>query len=86
MGSEIELSYEPTGAKVVSKITVAHDPPLVGAEQDRSPRTESLVKDFRILNMGKVYLQKGRGTLSLRALKIPGNQVADIRLLNLRKR
>jgi|TARA_B110000914_G_scaffold77087_1_gene67765 arylsulfatase A-like enzyme len=86
VGSEIELSYEPTGAKVVSKITVAHDPPLVGAEQDRSPRTESLVKDFRILNMGKVYLQKGRGTLSLRALKIPGNQVADIRLLNLRKR
>lgn len=86
VGSEIELSYEPTGAKIVSIITVAHDPPLIGAEQDRSPRTESFVKDFRILNMGRIHLKKGRGTLSLRALNIPGYQVADIRLLNLRKR
>ncbi|MGC6427355.1 MAG: arylsulfatase [Akkermansiaceae bacterium] len=86
VGSEIELSFEPTGSKVNATITVAHDPPLIGAEQDRSPRSESLVKDFRILNMGKIQLRKGRGTLSLRALKISGSQVADIRLLNLRKR
>lgn len=85
IGSTIELSYEPTEETVVSKITVAHDPPLVGAAQDRSPRSESLVKDFRILNMGKIELNKGKGRLSLRALDIPGNQVADIRLLNLRK-
>ncbi|MDB4541356.1 arylsulfatase [Akkermansiaceae bacterium] len=85
VGSKIELSYDSTGSKVVSHFTVAHDPPLIGAEQDRSPRTESLVKDFRILNMGKIHLEKGRGKLSLRALDIPGSQVADIRLLNLRK-
>ncbi|MEN8693408.1 MAG: arylsulfatase [Akkermansiaceae bacterium] len=85
IGSTIELSYEPTEETVVSKITVAHDPPLVGAAQDRSPRSESLVKDFRILNMGKIELNKGKGRLSLRALDIPGNQVADVRLLNLRK-
>ncbi|MGJ8695196.1 MAG: arylsulfatase [Verrucomicrobiaceae bacterium] len=86
VGSKIELSYDLNGAKVVSSIEVAHDPPLIGAEQDRSPRTESLVKDFRVLNMGTIRLEKGQGRLSLRALEIPGKMVADIRLLNLRKR
>ena len=83
IGSTIELSFG--DQKVTAQVTIAHDPPLVGAAQDRFVRNESLVKDFRIFKMGKINLPKGKGRLSLRALEIPGLQVMDVRLLNLRK-
>ena len=53
VGSTIELSYN--DAKLSAKIAEAHDPTLVGAEQDRSPRTESYVKDFKPLKICLLY-------------------------------
>ena len=77
----MELRFN--GQTVRGKITEAHDPPLRGAEHDRVPRTESFVKDFRPLNLGRIRLDRGRGKLELRAIEIPGSQVMDFRLLNL---
>jgi hypothetical protein len=57
----------------------AHDPPLSGMEYDRIPREESYVKDFKKLNAGEIFLKKGHGMLSLKALNIPGNQSIDFR-------
>jgi arylsulfatase A-like enzyme len=79
VGSVVELEF--LGATVKGKIAEAHDPPLLGASQDRVIRSESYMKDFKPLRLGKIRLQKGRGLLSLRALEIPGNQVADLRYI-----
>ncbi len=81
VGSKIELSFN--GARATGTITEAHDPPLRGAAEDRVPRTESYVKDFKPLSLGTIDLKKGRGELKLRALKKPGKQVMDFRLLML---
>ena len=68
------------GQTLPGQITEAHDPPLVGKEQDRSSRgSESFVKDFRPLDMGRIRLPAGRDLLTLRATQIPGDSVMDVR-------
>ena len=55
-----------------------------GAEFDRVPRKgESYVKDFKPLKLGVIELKAGRGELTLRALKVPGKQVMDVRSIYL---
>ena len=43
------------------------------------------LKDFRALSLGAVDLEAGPGTLLLRALEIPGREVADVRALVVRR-
>ena len=63
-------------------MSAAHDPPLHGPEHDRFPREgESLVKDFKPMRLGVMDLKPGRGELTLRALKVPGKTVMDVRLI-----
>jgi hypothetical protein len=82
VGSSIELALG--GAKWSGTVTEAHDPPLRGKEHDRVPRTaESYVKDFRPLSLGTVHLPAGKGTLTLRATKVTGTLVADVRAVEL---
>jgi hypothetical protein len=82
VGATIEVSF--LESRVQTKIAVANDPPLTGAAQDLSPRTESFVKDFLPLKVGRMRLEKGRGLLTLRATDIPGKEVADVRYVSLR--
>jgi hypothetical protein len=78
IGSTVELALG--DAKVQSRITAAHDPPLYGIEHDRIPRRgESFMKDFKPLSLGSMDLKSGRGQLTLRALSVPGKQVMDVR-------
>ena len=81
-GSRIEVSFRES--KLRGKIAEAHDPPLVGAEFDRVRREESYWKDFRPVSVGRISLGKGRGKLTLQALEIAGQQVADVRRIALR--
>lgn len=77
-GSELELSLN--GSRFRGKVSVPNDPPVRGMEHDRVPRKgESYVKDFRPLSLGFATLNAGRGTLTLRALTIPGQRVIDVR-------
>ncbi len=48
-GSTVELSFN--GAATSAKITEIHDPPLYGADDDRVPRGESEVKDFKPMSL-----------------------------------
>jgi hypothetical protein len=41
------------------------------------------MKEFRPLNLGVMRLESGRGLLTLRALRIPGRSVMDVRQVNL---
>ncbi len=83
VGSTFEISF--LGEKITGQITQAHNPPLSGMENDRDPRTESYVKDFKPLNIGSIHLQKGEGTLTLKPLKIQGSNVMDFRLMMLKR-
>jgi len=75
VGSTIELTFK--GATLPGKIPSAWNPPLLDRE-DRVPRQESLVKEFRPLALGTIRLEKGAGTLTLRARRVAGAQVAEI--------
>jgi arylsulfatase A-like enzyme len=81
-GSTIELSFQ--GSTVQGKVTPAWDPPLI-TDQDTIPRPagESIMKEFRPLNLGTMHLEQGRGPLTLRALTVAGRQVMDVRLVTL---
>jgi arylsulfatase A-like enzyme len=83
VGTELELSF--MGEKLSGIVLEANDPPLKGMENDRVERIESYIKDFKPMKLGKIYLKKGSGTLTLKALKIPGNQAIDFRLLTLKR-
>ena len=81
-GSTIELSFN--GAKLAGKVAPGWDPPLY-TNQDTIPRpaAESKMKAFRLLNLGAVNLEKGRGVLTLRATDIVGMTVMDMRQVTL---
>ncbi len=82
VGSTIQLSFGTEHLQ--GKITDAHDPPLRGADDDRVSRgSESYVKTWRPIDLGKIHLQAGRGDLSLQAIDVPGQGVADVRGLRL---
>ena len=83
VGSVIELKLN--DSNTTTTISEAHDPPLKGMENDRYPRMESYVKDFTTTSMGTLQLEKGKGTLVLKANELPGNQTIDFRLLQFKR-
>ena len=83
VGSKFELSFGKS--KLIGKINKYHDPEEFGKNRDRSPRIESYTKDFIPLNIGKIRLKKGAGTLKLKGIKKTGKQLMDFRLLMLKR-
>jgi len=82
LGATVELNDGTH--RVRTTVTEVHDPPLVGAEQDRVPRQESYVKAFKPMTLGTLPLDAGPATLTLRALDVPGPAVMDVRYVRLR--
>jgi arylsulfatase A-like enzyme len=66
------------------KITEAHDPPLEGPADDRSPRTESPMKVFRAVSIGKMDLLKGRQQLTLSASQLQNGEAIEVRRVMMR--
>ena len=83
LGTTVQLVWG--DQRLSSEVKEAHDPPLLGAENDRVTRVESYVKAFKPLVMGKIRLESGSGELQLRALEIPGEESIEFRLLTLRR-
>jgi hypothetical protein len=81
-GSTVELRFR--DARVSAEIRPAWDPPLRD-DEDRVPRKESYLKDFRPLVLGTMRLEPGRGNLTLRATKIANREVAEIFRVTLRR-
>ncbi|MEZ6049244.1 MAG: sulfatase-like hydrolase/transferase [Planctomycetaceae bacterium] len=86
VGSTFELTL--IGSRIEGKVEVANDPPLVGAEFDRTPDRggESYVKDWKSLDVGSLNLNQGVGELTLRALEVTGDEVMEVRLIQLLKK
>jgi hypothetical protein len=83
VGSQLELQFGDQRLQVT--IDQANDVPAIGSEHDRVERQESYVKVWRPMRLGVIQLPSGRGTLTLRALRSDAEQVADMRLLLLRR-
>ena len=83
LGSSFDLIFKNDTLK--GSINEAHDPPETGMEHDRHPRQESYVKDFKPLHLGIIHLDKGPGSLVIKATNVPGSQVMDLRLLMLER-
>ncbi len=81
-GAQVELSF--AGQKVAA-VVEAHDSPLVGAENDRTPRTESYLKNFGQMKLGEIRLEKARGLLTLRASNIPASGAVEVWAITLRR-
>jgi arylsulfatase A-like enzyme len=62
-------------------VSVAHDPPLKGMENDRIVRQESYVKDFAELDLGQIDLSEEIERLELTATNRPGDGLIDVRML-----
>ncbi|MBC8326992.1 MAG: sulfatase-like hydrolase/transferase [Verrucomicrobia subdivision 3 bacterium] len=95
-GARMQLSYGMSfktpdgkmkgyGSAVGVTLFKPHDVPVRGHENDRVQRMESYVKDFKPIEMGTLNLKKGQGTLTLKALEIPGKTALEFRLLMLRR-
>lgn len=83
VGSTIELRM---GESVLrSTITQPHDPPIIGAAEDKVLRQESYEKDFKPMKLGTIHLDQGDGVIRLTAPEIPGDQALEFRLLLLRR-
>lgn len=82
-GAKCRLSFK--DARLDFTIPEAHDVPLQGEKEDRSPRTESYTKDWKELEVGEIELQEGEGELILKALEIPGEEAMELRLITLQK-
>ena len=80
--SEVELGFKSSSVRAL--VNPAWDPPLY-TNQDTIPRGhgESQMKEFRTLDLGDIRLEKGAGPIVLRAVKIPGKSVMDLRRLTL---
>ncbi len=83
VGATVQVNF--LGERLEAQMSEAHDPPLVGEAEDRSPRSESYTKDFRPVVLGSMTLPTGRGELRLQAKEIPGSQVMEISALTLRR-
>ncbi len=82
IGAEIELTF--LQSRLTKKIDQAWDPPLY-THQDTIPRpkNESKMKEFRRMEFGSLWLEKGRGPLRLQATTIPAQTVLDLSSLTL---
>jgi hypothetical protein len=79
VGATLYLEFN--SGNLSKTITEYHDPQLEGMENDRTPRIESYIKDFKPISMGIMKLKKGKGKLTLKASQIIGEEVIDFRLL-----
>ncbi|MEJ7595399.1 MAG: arylsulfatase [Planctomycetaceae bacterium] len=89
IGSVIELTLA-TGNMPLPVLTATidrpYESPLIGAAEDRVPRTESLVKDFGRTRLGTISLSPGITSLWLKAKTVAAENVMDLRMLILTRR
>lgn len=79
LGTVLKLALDKES--ISKKVSVANASALIGESDDRSPRTEAFVKNFKPTNMGVMHLPKGKSELILSATEIPGDESIEFRLL-----
>lgn len=83
VGSKVKLSFK--NQSLISELSIAHEPPLIGAKEDRFPRAESYVKSFKELKLGRIDLIKGKDKMVLCPEYVAGEELMEFRLLLLKR-
>ena len=81
-GVSIRLGID-DGDSVEAVVNEVFDPPLYDKSKERVQKSHYFVKDFRPLSLGRIQLQKGRGTLRLSASGIRGRGAVDVHSIDL---
>jgi hypothetical protein len=79
VGATIRLTLN--DESLSARVKKSHDPPFIGAAQDRVKRVEGDIRYFKSMTLGTMDLKKGSGVLTLDAPEIPGSQAMEMRLL-----
>ncbi|MCD6304230.1 MAG: arylsulfatase [Planctomycetes bacterium] len=82
VGSKIRV--EAAGQAVEGVLNRPHDPKYIFSP-DRVPRKEVYEKVWAPLELGTLQLPAGRTKLTLRATKVPGRQVCELKAVRLRR-
>jgi len=77
-----KVCVEAGNARVEGVVATAHDPKPIPSP-DRVPRKEVREKVWAELPLGTIELPKGKTTLTVRALRVAGKQVFDLKALRL---
>ena len=80
----VKVRAEIGGASVEGIVSKAHDPDPIPSP-DRVARGEVYEKVWAPLRLGTVELNKGRTTLAVKALRIPGRQALELKAVQLRR-
>ena len=81
-GATLQLSIT-NGASTKAIVNEVFDPPLYDKSKERVAKSHYFVKDFKPLTLGTLHLDKGKGTLRLKASDMKGQQVIDVHSLDL---
>ncbi|MEC9002952.1 MAG: arylsulfatase [Planctomycetota bacterium] len=81
-GATLQLSIT-NGASTRAIVNEVFDPPLYDKSKERVAKSHYFVKDFKPLSLGTLHLDKGKGTLRLKASDMKGQQVIDVHSLDL---
>ncbi|MDE0736251.1 MAG: arylsulfatase [Pirellulaceae bacterium] len=81
-GATLQLSIT-NGASTKAIVNEVFDPPLYDKSKERVAKSHYFVKDFKPLSLGTLHLDKGKGTLRLKASDMKGQQVIDVHSLDL---
>ncbi len=83
VGSTIRLTCG--DSSLTAKITEPNEVPLIGAAEDRFERMEGYVRRWKPMDLGRIELKPGRKPLTLHAVEVVGEEVANMRLLMFRR-
>lgn len=70
--------------KLEATVSRAHDPEIIPGP-DRVPRGEVHEKEWASMKVGNLRLERGRMRLILRALSVPGNQVMELKAVQVKR-
>lgn len=80
----VRVRVEVGGESVEGVVSRAHNPDPIPSP-DRVRRGEVYEKIWAPLRLGTVELSRGRTTLSVKALKIPGEKAIDLKAVRLKR-
>lgn len=81
VGSQLRLTFG--NESVTAAVDQAIEAEEVGRSEDRYPRSESYEQNWGKMRLGSIRLKKEAGQLILKAEKVAGNEVMEIRLMTL---
>ncbi|MGB0597152.1 MAG: arylsulfatase [Rubripirellula sp.] len=85
VGVSVNLTWETTAGRSTTsaKVIEAFDPPLYDKSKERVEKSHYFVKDFKVLSLGKLTMERGPAVLRMTASDFQGDQAIDVHSIEL---